>query len=169
MHQYPLRLVRVRFFQNNGDKVYAQPLWLIVMGERRLEIKLEEIFSAYQQRYDMEHFFRFGKQKLLFDHYQTPEVRHEENWWQIAHLAYLQLWIAHQYASNQPRPWERYLPEMKVKRPSPAMVQRSMGTIIRQFGTPANIPKRRGYSLGRPKCKAPPLRSAKSTIFSRCN
>jgi len=169
MRQYPVRLVRIRFFRSQGEEVYAHPLWLIIMGERRLEIKLEEIFSAYQQRYDMEHFFRFGKQRLLLAHYQTPEVRHEENWWQIVHLAYLQLWIVKEYASNQPRPWERYLPELKDRVSTPAMVQRNFEAIIRQFGTPSTLPKRRGYSPGRLKSKVPLLRPAKSVIYSRRN
>jgi hypothetical protein len=169
MHNYPLRLIRSSFYRDNGKPVYAHPLWLIVTGARRQELKLNEIFSAYQQRYDMEHFFRFGKQRMLLTQYQTPDVRHEQNWWQLVHLAYLQLWVTHRYAVNQPRPWERYLPGLKNNIPSPSMVQRNFSSIIRQFGTPAGSPKRRGYSPGRLKGKVPPLRSAKSTIFSRCN
>lgn len=167
MHNHPVRLARIRFCRENGKAVYAHPLWLILSGARRQEIKLAEIFSAYRQRYDLEHFFRFGKQRMLLNRYQTPEVTHEQNWWQLVHLAYLQLWVAQRYAVSQPRPWERYLPGLKDGIPSPAMVQRNFGTIIRQFGTPANLPKRRGYSPGRLKGKAPPLRSAKSLLFSR--
>jgi hypothetical protein len=59
------------------------------MGERRNELTLLDIFQAYQRRYDIEHFFRFGKQRLLLDRYQTPETGHEEKWWLMAHLAYL--------------------------------------------------------------------------------
>ena len=61
------------------------------MGEQRRQLTLKEIYEAYNQRYDLEHFFRFGKQKLLLDAYQTPETRHEENWWELAHIAYLLL------------------------------------------------------------------------------
>jgi len=50
------------------------------MGERRNELSLQQIFAAYQRRYDLEHFFRFGKQRLLLHHYQTPETDHEEQW-----------------------------------------------------------------------------------------
>ncbi len=108
-HNYPARLVRISFYRNNGEPVYAHPLWLIITGARRKELQLEEISSAYQQRYDMEHFFPFGKQRMLLTRYQTPEVRHEQNWWQLVHLAYLQLWVAQRYVSNQPRPWDRSL------------------------------------------------------------
>jgi hypothetical protein len=29
----------------------------------------------------LEHLFRFGKQKLLLDKFQTPDDRYEANWW----------------------------------------------------------------------------------------
>ena len=31
---------------------------------------------------------------MLLDAYQTPETAHEENWWTLVQLAYLQLWVA---------------------------------------------------------------------------
>ena len=55
----------------------------------------------------MEQFFRFTKQNLLLDKFQTPETEHEEHWWQIVLLAYLQLWVAREHASCLPRPWEK--------------------------------------------------------------
>ncbi len=54
-------------------------MWLIVMGKRRHELSLVETWGAYGQRYDVEHYFRFGKQRLLMASYQTSNVEHEEN------------------------------------------------------------------------------------------
>ena len=151
MRNYPFTLLRIRQYDEEGKLVFANPMWLIVVGEQREKLSLLEIYKAYRQRYDVEHFFRFGKQKLLLDEYQTPETSHEEKWSNLVHLAYLQLWMAKEYAVNAPRPWERYLPSMREEEPSPAMVQRSFDGIIRQFGTIAKIPKRRGNSPGRQK------------------
>jgi hypothetical protein len=89
MQQYPFTLVRIRMFNAQGELAFQRPMWLIVMGERRNELTLLDIFYAYQRRYDLEHFFRFGKQKLLLDRFQTPIVEHEESWWSLSHLAYL--------------------------------------------------------------------------------
>ncbi len=50
------------------------------MGQRDQELSLLEVHQAYRQRCDLEHFFRFGKQKLLLASDQTPDVEHEENW-----------------------------------------------------------------------------------------
>ena len=151
MQDYPFTLVRICLYNPAGELVFKNPMWLIVVGEKRRQLSLVNIFEAYNQRYDLEHFFRFGKQKLLLNHFQTPETQHEENWWQLAHLAYLQLWVARSYASSSPRPWERSLPAMKDPIPSPASVQRDFERIIRPFGSPASLPKRRGKSPGRAK------------------
>lgn len=155
MHQHPFTLIRIRLFNEANEQVFQRPLWLLVMGQRRNELSLTEGWKAYRRRYDVEHFFRFGKQRLLMTAYQTPEVQHEENWWQIAQLAYVQLWLARCLAEAMPRPWERYLPQFqtqtKNQEASPSMVQRDFGRIIQEIGTPAKAPKPRGKSPGRTK------------------
>ena len=80
MYRYPFTLVRIRLLNEKDEPVFARPLWLLVFGERRKELALIKDWEAYRQRYDVEHFFRFGKQRLLMSAYQTPEVVHEENW-----------------------------------------------------------------------------------------
>ena len=151
MQRYPFTLVRICLCNANGALAYPQALWVIVMGKNRGALNLLDVFTAYHQRYDLEHFFRFGKQRLLLDGFQTPVVQHEENWWALAHLAYLQLWVARPYAENHPHPWEGSRPASKTQSLSPTRVQRDFKRIIRQIGTPAALPKRRGYSPGRPK------------------
>ncbi len=62
-----------------------------------------------------------------------------------------------QVAAFQPRPWERSLPSSRLRWMSPTLVQRDFGRLIRQLGTPAQLPKRRGISLGRrPGVQLPP-------------
>jgi hypothetical protein len=151
MHKHPFTLIRARVLDEEGNPVFKRTLWLIVIGERRHELSLVEAWEAYGQRYDVEHYFRFGKQRLLMASYQTPDVEHEENWMQIMALAYMQLWLARDLAEALPRPWERYLPEAKRETASPSTVQRDFGRIIRQIGTPAEPPKPRGKSSGRAK------------------
>jgi len=165
MHLYPFTLVRIRLLNAQGELAFQRPLWLIVMGERRRELSLLDIFQAYQRRYDMEHFFRFGKQRLLLDRYQTPDAEHEEKWWLLVHLAYLQLWVARPVAQAVPRPWET-APAASPQQPlSPTHVQRDFGRIIRQFGTPAAAPKRRGNSAGRPKGMVLPHRPNAAVVY----
>tara|TARA_B110000879_G_C10731472_1_gene340530 strand:+ start:200 stop:382 length:183 start_codon:yes stop_codon:yes gene_type:complete len=55
----------------HGNEVFKRPLWIGVLGKRRNELNMKSVYTAHRERYDLEHFFRFGKQKLLLDTYQT--------------------------------------------------------------------------------------------------
>ena len=149
MHQHPFTLVCITRYDENGKPAFTRPLWLIVMGERREQLSLEQVYLAYRARFDIEHFFRFGKQKLLLTRFQTPEVEREEKWWYLSHLAFAQLWLARHLTAALPHPWERNLPAMKKRLNSPTLVQRGFARIIRQLGTPAKPPKPRNISPGR--------------------
>jgi hypothetical protein len=151
MQRYPFTLIRGVVIDEHGQLVFKRALWLIVLGERRGELSLVEAWEAYGQRYDLEHNFRFGKQRLLMAAYQTPEVEHEENWFVLVQLATVQLWLACEVAGVRLRPWERYLPPRASGVASPSQVQRDWERIIRQIGTPARAPKRRGNAPGRAK------------------
>ena len=148
MHLHPFTLLQIRVTDEEGKQVW-RPMWLIVIGQRRQQLTAEESWQAYRQRYDLEHFLRFGKQKLLMTAFQTPEVEREENWIQLTLLAYAQLWAARELAVNLPRSWERYLPHSREGRITPSVVQRDFTRIISQIGTPAKLPKPRAYTPGR--------------------
>ena len=84
MNRYPFTLLQITVSDVKGNAVW-KPMWLIVIGSRRDELSLIDSYESYRQRYDMEHLFRFGKQKLLMTAYSTPEVNHEENWFKLTH------------------------------------------------------------------------------------
>lgn len=169
LNEYPFRVIRITITDENGRQVYKRPMWLMVSGKRRQELSLVQIWRSYKRRYDIEHFFKFGKTRLLMDKFQTPEIKHEESWWQIASLAYAQLYMARSLANNLPNPWERYLPEMKshavVK--SARQVQKSFIKITTEIGTPASAPKPRGKPLGRAKGATQPRRIRYPIIFKK--
>ncbi len=151
MSDKPFTLVHVVWCDELGQPVHKKPLWLLVFGTRRRKLSLEQVNTAYRQRFDEEHFFRFGKQRLLLAAYQTPESEHEENWWQLVMLTYVLLFLARSLSQQLPRPWERYQPPPQTGRASPAATQRDFGRIIRVLGTPARPPKPRKNSPGRAK------------------
>jgi hypothetical protein len=126
MHQKPFTLIRVRILDDQDHPLFKHTLWLIVMGQRRKELSLVEAWEAYGQRFDVEHYFRFGKQRLLMAAFQTPDVGHEENWLAFVSLAYVQLWLARRVAEALPRPWEQYLPQPEGGIASPSAVQRDL-------------------------------------------
>ncbi len=148
MHGQPFTLMRIQVTTTEGISIW-KPMWLIMMGQRRNELTINEGYQAYRQRYDIEHLLRFGKQRLLLNASGTPDVEHEENWVSLSFLAYVQLWAARKLASTLPQPWERYLAQKTEGFLSPSLVQRDMNRIITEIGTPANSPKPRGFSSGR--------------------
>lgn len=154
--RYPVNLARVIVKNEQGESVFKRPLWIGVMGRRRHEVDSHRTYQVYRQRYDIEHFFRFGKQKLLLDSYQTPETEHEALWWKFAPLAYIQLYLASHVGHLVPKPWERYLPAYKVPSEehssqvkTPSQTQRIFENILEQVGTPAKSSVTRGKPLGR--------------------
>jgi hypothetical protein len=165
MQRYPFTLIRAVVIDEHGQLVFKRALWLMVLGARRNELSLVEAWQAYGQRYDLEHYFRFGKQRLLMAAYQTPEVGHEENWLELVQLATVQLWLAREVAGMRLRPWERYLPPRASAVASPSQVQRDWEGLIRQIGTPARAPKRRGNAPGRTKGTRVERRQRQSVVM----
>ena len=148
MHRQPFTLLPIQVSTTEGISIW-KPMWLIMVGQRRSELTIIEAYQAYRQRYDIEHLLRFSKQRLLLNATGTPELEHEENWVNLSFLAYVQLWAARKLAFSSYRPWEGYLRQKNATFFTPSQVQRDMNRIISEIGTPANSPKRRGYSQGR--------------------
>lgn len=150
-HEHPFTLVCYERLKPDGQPVHPRPVWLIIFGPRQAEIDVREAVPAYIQRYDGEHFFRFGKRHLLMTANQTPDTATEEKWMHIVQLAYLQLWLARNMAQAQWPPWQKHQAarQQETASCSPTQVQRDFSRIIQQVGSPARLPKRRGKSPGR--------------------
>jgi hypothetical protein len=144
--------VRVTVLKEDKTDLYKKPLWLMLTGKRRRELSLADIADSYFRRFDIEHFFRFGKQKLLLAGFQTPDVWHAENWWWICIISYTMLYHARLLANQVRNPWETKKESSHSKEIStPSQVQRDYERIVGRIGTPACDSKPRGKSPGRLK------------------
>lgn len=148
-HEHPFDLLRVTVTDKWGKPVYRRPLWVMITGARRREVTSLQAYTSYSRRYDIEHFFRFGKQKLGLINSQTCETRHEESWHWIGLLSYNMLYHARQLGQAVAHLWERKKVHVAEPKQRPSQVQRDYGRIIRGIGTPAPVPKPRGKSPGR--------------------
>jgi hypothetical protein len=172
--KFPFDVVRVEVFDEAGERIFKKPLWLIVSGRRRRELTLEQIYESYAQRYDIEHCFRFKKQRLLLARSQTLDTRHEENLTWVTMLSFAMLYQVRQVAVEVKYPWERRKVTAVAKTVSVTQVQRDYTRIIREIGTPARIPKPRGKSAGRLKGAAVshrircPIIRRRRSIVTRC-
>lgn len=155
MKDKPFRLVSVELIDPTTEApIFKRKMWLAIWGDRRGELTLEQIYWSYRNRFDIEHYFRFGKQRLLMDSYQTPDVQHLDNWMEIVGLAYWLLWAARHEATHQVYKWQKYDPrhQQRVKYqlpPTPSEVQRQLQTIILSFEQEPFVPKLKIKSEGR--------------------
>ena len=171
-HEHPIILIQITVLNVETKKpLFKRPLWLSVHGEKGSEISIEAIVDSYFQRFDLEHFFRFGKNRLLMDKFQTPDIEHEINWWKIVQITYVQLFLSRQIAKSEPYPWERYLPTYSESQTnneaSPSQVQRYFGFILKQVGTPAKSVQYRVAGTGRPLGEMQKKREIHEIIFKK--
>jgi len=109
MYDKPFDLVRVQVLDaQTKQPIYKRDMWLTVWGKERKQLSLTEIHEAYRTRFDIEHFFRFGKQRLLLDSYQTTKEYHMENWFQLVLMSYWLLYVARQEAKPEIPKWQTY-------------------------------------------------------------
>lgn len=147
MKDKPFRLVQIQLLDARTQApLFKNCMWLGVWGEARMELTGEEIFWCYRNRYDIEHFFRFGKQKLLLDKFQTPEEEHLENWLEVVNLSYWMLWVAKDESNHCCRKWGQYEKSLKQRvkyalSVSPSQVQMQLENIILRFDQTPFMPR----------------------------
>lgn len=166
----PIHVIKITEKDEEGELVYQRPLWLGLIGDRKNELSLVSCYEYYKNRYDIEHFFRFGKRHLLLDAYQTPDVTHESAWWNLCALAYVQLYLSRDLVGLFPAPWERYLAAYKSvsegKRTlTPSQTQRGFSRLLEEIGTPASACVARGKPQGRRAGEVMPARKKQPVVF----
>lgn len=164
MKDKPFRLVRIRLLDGKtGEPLYKRCMWLRVWGKRRMELNAEQIYWSYRNRYDIEHFFRFGKQRLLLDKYQTPDEDHLQNWMEVVNLAYWLLFVGKQEAKHDCLKWQQYDKNYKNRvkhniKVTPSQVQLQMTRIILGFEQTPFLPKVQIKGKGRQLGQTQPKR-----------
>lgn len=155
MKDKPFRLVRIKLLKpETGQAFFKRCMWLCIWGGRRKELSLEEIYWAYRNRFDIEHFFRFGKQNLLLDKYQTPDEDHLQNWMEVVNLSYWLLLVGKEEAKHTCRKWQQYDKNLKnrikyERNVTPSQVQLQMAGIILGFEQSPFFPKAQIKGKGR--------------------
>ena len=121
---------------------------MILSGKRRREITDLDAYRSYRRRFDIEHFFRFSKQKLLFSVYQTPDLDHQISWWWFCFMAYWLLYHVRHVAQGFTRPWHK---KRGLDGPAgPGKVKRLFAIkIFPVLGSPSLPPINRVKSQGR--------------------
>ena len=147
MKDKAFRLVRIQLLDAQTEKsLFKKQMWLGVWGDRRKELTTDEMYWAYRNRYDIEHFFRFSKQRLLLDSFQTPDETHLQNWLEIVSLSYWLLFVGKEEAGHTCRKWQGYDKHYKKRKEfgfnvTPSQVQLQLNGIISGFDQSPFLPK----------------------------
>jgi DDE superfamily endonuclease len=163
-HSQLVDIVKVEIFaKNDSTKTLFPPLLLILSGKRKSELSAFKAYKSYRRRFDIEHFFRFIKQKLLFCAYQTPDLDHQISWWWFCCMAYWLLYHVRHIGEGTIRPWHK---KTDLMRPSgPGKVKNLFAMkIFPVLGSPSHPPTNRGKSRGRLKGACLPKRERKKVI-----
>lgn len=163
-HSELVDVVKVEIFNKQDcTKTQLPPLLLILSGKRRREITALEAYQNYRRRFDIEHFFRFAKQKLLFCAYQTPDLDHQISWWWFCCMAYWLLYHTRHIGEGSTRPWHKKRDSTKPA--GPGEVKRLFATrIFPLLGSPSHPPTIREKSRGRELGMRFPKRERKKVV-----
>ncbi len=119
------------------------------------------LWRAYTPRFDLEHTFRFCKQRL---NWETPCLRHPEQadrWTLLVLLAFTQLRLAQPVVTDARLSWQR---PQERGRLTPSRVRHGFIQLLVPLGSPACAPKPSGRSLGQPKGKVFQARTSLSRL-----
>lgn len=153
-------VIKVEIFSKESpwNPLYDECMLLVVSGKQRHKISSLQAYEEYARRFQIEHFFRFQKQELLFGAFGTPNLGSQTIWWWICLMSYWLLFLTREFPTQANRPW---LPKRKEGiTGSPGEVKRSFASnIFPVIGSPSKLPKIRGKSLGRKKGTQIPKRT----------
>jgi hypothetical protein len=158
---FDLICVEVRDAKTN-KLVFKQPMFLGLFGQKKEQLSTRQAYDAYQKRYDIEPFFRFAKQNMALDGFQTPDQQHLNNWMYIIIMAVWLLFTARNDLTNKPKKWQQYLPSEK---PSPnqalslAQAQKAALMYLLTFDPQPFLPVKSKPGPGRQKGMRQPQRT----------
>ena len=104
---------------------------------------LKDIWSQYARRFQVDHWYRFAKQRLHWTLPNFSSTKQSERWSNLMPLITWQLWLAQDLVQEHHLPWQS-----SQKNLTPGRVAQSMLSLLVEIGTPASSPKPRGKSPG---------------------
>ena len=123
MSHVEVNFVKVEILKESGERKYDRDLWIEVVGKKKDEISPRDVYLHYKSRFDIEHFLKFGKSKLLMDKFQSSDPARDEDFMMFGAIAYHILCKCSDLLEEyQIRPWEN---KEKLNLKSPSNIYRA--------------------------------------------
>ena len=114
---------------------YDRDLWIGVAGKARDKVTAIDGFKGYTDRFDLEHFFKFSKSKLLMDKMKSSDPKKDEDFMLMTGVAYHALYKSADLLDEiNIRPWENKK-TIKTKSPSNILRAASISNVFDQVYT----------------------------------
>ena len=155
-----MEILCVEIIKPAGKRRKFKPLWLAWTGQTLPS--LHGLWRQYLQRFSIEHWYRFAKQRLYWTTPQLSSPEAGDRWSDLMGLMSWQLWWARSECIDTPLPWQSHQTAL-----SPGRVAQAFPSIIAAIGTPAHAPKTRGKSPGRSQGQAQVPRTRYPTVKKR--
>lgn len=108
MSDKTFNLLNIKVLNENKEQKYNRTLTISVSGAKKDSITSREAYDFYKKRFNIEHFFKFGKNNLLMDKYQTTSSKKDESWQLLGMIAFNLLYLAKEMVSEIPlTPWNK--------------------------------------------------------------
>ena len=98
-----------------NEIIHQEDLYLATSGKEKDKLCPFDVLHEYQQRFDIEHnLFKFAKQNLFLQSFQSPDIQHIDNWFLVVTMAIWLLFLVAQNAQITCPKWQKYLPKEKT-------------------------------------------------------
>lgn len=109
MKDKPMDVIAVRISDaQTGQLIFDREMFIGLCGKQKEQIDTQKAYELYRQRYGIEPYFRFSKQKLMLDKLQTPDMEHLDNWLLVVQLTAWLLYVMRNEAQYVPKKWQQY-------------------------------------------------------------
>lgn len=98
--------------------VFQRPLFVAAVGPQKHQLSARQIYQDYQKRSAIEPFFRFSKQKLFLQNFQSNTLQHLNNWTNIIMITVWLLFSLKDSKGSNPEKWQKYN-ERKAQKSQP--------------------------------------------------
>ncbi len=127
MKNKPLDVLRVQALDaQSRQPIFDRPMFLAVSGKRKSRVDSALAQEQYRERYDVEPYYRFAKNKLLMDKLQTPTVECLDPWLRMVQISSWLLFTPSEEIRQVSCPvWQKYLPKNKTAQDQPRQIPTS--------------------------------------------
>lgn len=160
MQDKPFDLLKVEIWnEDQTAKVFERAMFLSVNGVSKDKVNSVEAHAHYRTRFEAEGCYRFSKQQLFLDGFQTPDKQHFLNYLLVILCAWWLLYAAKEEVDLVCPVWQKYLPNQKTvveaiekaEKPNrtPSQVRKGISDLFHTFDKTPYLPRKYKKGQGR--------------------